>query len=648
MLFLAIVLLLSNGLLATGDDYAYTYADSTELNMQNFRSGGQRLVGAVASKNGEDPMVGAYFFDNIRKLKKNTQCTACRISPLYATIAAHCFLDQAALKAADCNGEKRLIHDKRMKVNATFACIRLPGGDQKIWIEDDRMVWFVVFNALNVENYSISRGGTKLDIEYYIRHKHHHYNLPDETRSGGHDLGILKFKAAEKGAQDIPGKYLCLPGPNFQDTLFQARVAGYGHNIRRECVTNSKGPMKHHFCVVSSSSHECHQNSCKPYFKMPMTGDKVYKGCQKTKSPARFSRLCEKVMKVNGGAFREGYDEIHLFQFPGYDRGEGKFLETCYRVNHNDDYGWCRTQGNFHDPKNIPAKGVRRQQIPNIGTDFGWGSCSKECEDEVPIFSAGQGTLRNVADIDVLSDKDCEHLQPERNENTTQKLCVGRIQPLKYQAYYTHHENPLSNVSAWGEVPDRFFRENPHIIKDIYKKNGVDYMGRGYYVTSQGVCNGDSGGPLIQVGELDGRKVDVVIGAVSGGIIRSITQSNVSAAPCGGINNLTGYVRIRQLVDWILGHVKDNVCVSEQVYDFEERAAKRNQYFKDNNMNLTIPVKPSKAGGGGPTNATAKAETVNHTTPPKKNQTTTGPKKGIDAQKEFQEPKSKSYLTGNL
>ena len=59
-------------------------------------------------------------------------------------------------------------------------------------------------------------------------------------------------------------------------------------------------------------------------------------------------------------------------------------------------------------------------------------------------------------------------------------------------------------------------------------------------------------------------------------------------------------------------------------------------------MNLTIPVNPSKPGGS--TNATAKAETVNHPTSTKKNLTTTT----IDAQNKIQEQKSKSKLTGSL
>ena len=60
----------------------------------------------------------------------------------------------------------------------------------------------------------------------------------------------------------------------------------------------------------------------------------------------------------------------------------------------------------------------------------------------------------------------------------------------------------------------------------------------------QGLCLGDSGGPLFKTYEAEDKsRMSVLIGVVSRG--------TGSRGNCGGLENATHYVRIKQFIDWI-------------------------------------------------------------------------------------------------
>ena len=81
----------------------------------------------------------------------------------------------------------------------------------------------------------------------------------------------------------------CLPGPKFEDSNIRVILAGYGKYFRASCQTNSRGPMKQHYC---QSDPDCVENNCKPKFS---DGLREYKDCErKGKTPAKWSRLCSK------------------------------------------------------------------------------------------------------------------------------------------------------------------------------------------------------------------------------------------------------------------------------------------------------------------------------------------------------------------
>ena len=60
-----------------------------------------------------------------------------------------------------------------------------------------------------------------------------------------------------------------------------------------------------------------------------------------------------------------------------------------------------------------------------------------------------------------------------------------------------------------------------------------------------GLCLGDSGGPLFKTFQTDDNsRISVLIGIVSRG--------TGSRGNCGGLDNATHYVRIKDFLDWIM------------------------------------------------------------------------------------------------
>ena len=179
-------------------------------------------------------------------------------------------------------------------------------------------------------------------------------------KRGGQDILLVKL------VKSLPIKTVCLPGPDFKDTLMKASLAGYGKYFRRACVTNSKGPMKYHFCQGDSN---CFSLNCKPSFSTPL---KNVTGCSKEETPAYWSRRCSKFLHFNNYTFPEDIDEVHLFQISNTSPTRANFLETCYRQDPGR-YGWGATKGNFNKIRS-------KEEDVRIATDWGWGFCSEECE----------------------------------------------------------------------------------------------------------------------------------------------------------------------------------------------------------------------------------------------------------------------------
>ena len=102
-------------------------------------------------------------------------------------------------------------------------------------------------------------------------------------KRGGQDLVLIKL---QKATRFLPA---CLPDPNFEDINIKAILAGYGKYFRASCQTDTRGPMKHHYC---QSDPDCVQNNCKPKFH---DGLRLHRDCdRKGKTPARWSRMCSK------------------------------------------------------------------------------------------------------------------------------------------------------------------------------------------------------------------------------------------------------------------------------------------------------------------------------------------------------------------
>jgi len=582
----------------TKEDW-YSYDYSNDYSNAPANDHGLRLINAAKATANEFPFVAAMFIEQIgRKGARHPEpkCTCSLVSSRYAVTAGHCFLLPTELKPQQCQGKEFIA--KKGNDKYKVSCKMLSTGDLKIWMVGNSTEWYLQVGATNVNNgFGHITEGHRIGIEYFIRHKHG-YDLIT-SGLGGYDIGIIKLKYNE----NTPTQYknlqtVCLPGPNFQDTIFRTKLAGYGKYYRSKCETSSRGPMKSHFCETPNTCRESvTEKNCKTEFNVPLMTP--MKGCQKdAKSPAVYSRLCSKVTRLYGIAFKSDTDEIHLFQFPhGQDVSKGKFLETCYRTE-DEIHGWCRTEGNYYDLSAVKSN-------VEIKSDYGWGFCSPECDQDTKQKS--KGVLRKILDADVLEDDVCNKiyqryiskLKSELKKTNRQEklmvipevLCVGRIHPLKYQAYYVQGD-AMSNTSAWGELPQQFFDVNPQILKEIYKSKGIDIEGKGYYASAIGSCNGDSGGPAFQDGNLNGLKRFVMTGIVSGG------RSQIFGGTCGGINNPTVYTRVRGvLTDWILKAIQvtkdaddtDKVCISDQVFNYEKTKTDLNSYFKLNKISINLP-----------------------------------------------------------
>ena len=162
-------------------------------------------------------------------------------------------------------------------------------------------------------------------------------------------------------------KPACLPGPKFQDTEVQSNLAGYGKYFRASCQTTTQGPMKNHYCITDPTCLDI--KNCKPKFS---DGLKDYTGCQtEGQTPAKWSRLCSRFFHYSQYKFAPDVDEVHLLQISSKSPGEGRFLETCYRMEPGER-GWCRTDGNFYVAE-------KKENQTRIATDWGWGFCSDDC-----------------------------------------------------------------------------------------------------------------------------------------------------------------------------------------------------------------------------------------------------------------------------
>ncbi|XP_023321459.1 uncharacterized protein LOC111696136 isoform X2 [Eurytemora carolleeae] len=520
---ISIFLIISAVVHSEADDY--TYQEYSEI-AETIEDKGSRLVNAAESSMNEFPFMGAYYWMKKNDLKSDVKCTVSLLSPTFAITAAHCFFEPNDVMAKDCEGKifpaKKARSDARADADArtdakaeaarttNISCKSYPSGDLKIWLEDDSDLWYVLFGAVTATRQNGYHTEGKIhDIDYFIRHKDS-YGMPDNDM-GGYDIGLLKLKEAYTAG--IP---ICLPGPNFQDTLITSRLAGYGKYYRKKCQTGTKGPMKNHYCLTSKKCWDALDFNCEPEFTL---GHQIIpmKGCQKQSTPAQYSRLCERATLKGGVQHRSGDDEIHLFYFP-VDKGgkDGVFLETCYRKD-SDEFGWCRTEGNLY------KSFLGSEKTERISSDFGWGFCSNECTQQ--LVESNTGVLRNIDDADVLSEKFCDSLLKESEEVYGTKysikpevLCIGRMNKLKYQAFYTH-DDPYGNTTQWGKLDDEFFAANPQVIKDIYKRTQIDVDSKGYYVSSVGSCQGDSGGPVFQNLEVT-NKTFILTGITNGGVGR--------------------------------------------------------------------------------------------------------------------------------
>jgi len=480
-----------------GDSYEYSEIDISKINKTDD---GDRLVGARAARHINYPfLVGwnPYGFDNM------FACTGSLISPSYVLSAAHCNgllkqhnardrVRQECVEATK-RGEFYGGGMSRMKCKWLHCESRYGCTDLEIITEKKGKVWIGIDD---VNKDPINNAELMVTIKRHIRHKESYNGGGYYGSYGGYDITLLEL---DTPVDIITYKPACLPGPSFDDIRLKeknSQLAGYGLYLRSEgrtCETNKYGKMKMHYCK-----------------------DKGADPCIKNRDPP-MSDECRAFFN-----HRNTPDEIEKFGKEVRIISEsGKTIDICYPSKNpeKEDFGWCKTRGNYYDPDNEDPY------------ENGWGFCSKDCFLDKPTQAFG--ILRHKDNVEMLSNKLCTKYLQRTLESYTQVkpkiLCVAR-------------------TNKWSE---ELWVKSRYGYRKVTARSPATRYGSKKYVASVGTCKGDSGGPsFIKEG---GRYV--VTGVVSGG--------RGTLGECGGINNPIHYVRVRSFTRWIIqniGNDTDHLC----------------------------------------------------------------------------------------
>jgi len=473
----------------------------------------ERIIGGEAVSGEDKPKFMAVF--NFHP-SNSVKCSSSVISEYWVLTAAHCIVSKSHYVDGNC-----FQHYKKIKFK--IECKQQENGDMKISFPEQDEPTPEVYIDVNNLAVDIADESKKYLVDYIITHKDG-YKGGMYGAYGGYDIMLVKLrKPLDKSLK------ACLPGPNYE--IKKPKIGGYGRYRRVPCEVNDHGPSVFQYCKVEP---ECISNSeifkeakCKVQFDHK---GKEHTGCIKDHdTPSASDEECIKFKNkeriTDKSMLREDINEFVILD------EKKKYITKCYR-NSPGQYGWCGVtkhtiKGDVHNPD---VKDM------SVSSDDGWGVCTSYCEDKENVQITG---FARVKPVEIIEQQYCDKKLNAIRRNQS----PFKVPPKVYCVAYN------------GTYKTRFYQKSGDNYEDITEDSlHNEMMGRehGWYIRATGSCKGDSGGPLFETND----KEYILLGSTSRG--------TGSLQNCGGIDNPTHYVRVKDMVDWIVSYVEiDNVCISD-------------------------------------------------------------------------------------
>merc|ERR1712002_514871 len=435
------------------DEYVYDDIDALDSDK------GTRLVGASLGHTNDLPFLVGYHI--LGDVPHQSGCTGSLITRQYVITAAHCIVTVLPTEMIDkClkstkRGIPTITRNKRSFIRYKVTCERYVDGSIKMNLLEPNGKAFVGVD--NIRKFSSSSQGEMIPIDFVVRHAKSYRGGSSYGRYGGYDIALIHLEHPVSKSY----KPACLPSPNLKDNGIGSgyggktsiSLAGYGMYFRRNCITDSYGPSKFHYCAAKGRCKLTNppiSEECKAFFNNPNTPNRV---------PAGDTDLI----------IRKRSTSVYCYN-------NASALP--------DSKGWCHIDNDL-------------SRLDSVVDAESWGFCSRDCY----LDKNWQNPLRRRDNVDILSDKLCRKFLHKSLGSYVKVypkiLCIGARRQLKYSVW-------TKGANGYKQIPKR---SHPHKL-ELFK-------GSNMYVHSVGTCNGDSGGPVFIKNKYDNRFV--VLGAVSGG-----------------------------------------------------------------------------------------------------------------------------------
>jgi len=481
-------------------------------------SGEERVVGGKRVTGDERPPFMAIF--NF-KPSSTVKCTASIVSTKWLISAAHCMVQKKHFLTSPC-----LRGDTKIKFRAQ--CSPTKTGDIRIkFPEQEEKTPEVYVDVDDMKHLADGRGSKHRVDEIILPQKA--YKGGQYGEYGGYDFLLIKVEGT------MPGKLAaCLPSASYQPS--QPYIGGYGRYRRVPCETNALGPHVYEYCKVDPSctkeTSNFKQAKCGLQFKYK---DEIHRSCIKDQpTPSQEDPLCKKLRRSTGLTDKEMV-MLKLDEVVVLDKSN-QVLTACYRTRPSI-HGWCGTTKNT-----ITGRQQDREKADHsIEANQGWGMCGDTCEDQEESQLTGKARVKKV---EILDQRWCDDKLVAHRR--------GRELDGQDRGFWVF---PHVYCVAYNETyRTKFFRKEKKGFNEVPASRQLfNKMGRedNFYIRATGSCKGDSGGPLY---EKRGKRY-TVIGTTSRG--------TGPIGNCGGRGNPTHYVRVKDMLQWMLQYIPESsLCVN--------------------------------------------------------------------------------------
>lgn len=465
----------------------------------------ERIIGGTVVEGTERPSFLAVF--NFMP-GATVRCSSSVISPNYLISAAHCLVTKKLYTDGTC-----LTTMKKIKFKTV--CEQQPNGDMKMTFPVQEVPSPEIYVNVDDLTKDASDPTKRMLVDFIITHKDG-YKGGSYGSYGGYDVIIVKTR------DPIPNtvKKICLPGPNYQ---FSAPIiGGYGRYRRVPCEVNDLGPNVYRFCKVDPSCTTGTKNfgTAQCEVKFPYNG-KDYTGCIKDQgTPSSTDPQCQ-AFKTKMGYSDKEMQRKDINEIVLVDAASNKIVTRCFRETAGK-FGWCGITDNI-------VNGTFTADAAEIKSNTGWGVCTDTCEDPEGSSLTGKARVKNVQIVDQAF---CDEKLARTKKGKDNKF---EVPPLVYcVAFNETYKTEFYSVK--GEEYT-LMPPTPQLHQQIMGRENP------WYIRATGSCKGDSGGPLYE------KKGDQFV------LLGSTSRGTGSLSNCGGIDNPTHYVRMKDMLPWITTYV---------------------------------------------------------------------------------------------